>query len=55
MDVSTGAIYARKEFYEPQWAKGEERRRQQKKGWPNQIHREIREENLHVSMTTLVD
>ena len=57
VDVSTGTTYARKEFYEPQWAKGGERRRQQKESWLNQVRREIRimRENPHVSMITLVD
>ena len=57
MNVSTGAIYARKEFYEPQWGKGVERRRRQREDWMNRIRREIRimMENPHVSMSTLVD
>ncbi|KAL9015349.1 MAG: hypothetical protein Q9173_000040 [Seirophora scorigena] len=57
IDVSTGAMYARKEFYEPQWGKNEERRRQQKEHWLDQVRREIRiiRENSHVSMTTLID
>lgn len=57
IDVSTGGMYARKEFYEPQWGKNEERRRQQNEQWLDQIRREIRimKENSHVSMTTLMD
>ena len=57
IDVSTGVIYTRKEFYEPQWGKGKERRRQQKEDWLNRIRREVRimRENPHVSMITLVD
>lgn len=57
IDVSTGAIYARKEFYEPQWGKGKERRRQQKEDWLNRVRREVRimRENPHVSMITLVN
>lgn len=57
MDVSTGAIYARKEFYEPQWGKNKEHRRQQEEHWLNQVRREIRimKENSHVSMATLMD
>lgn len=57
IDVSTGAMYARKEFYEPQWGKGKERRRQQKEDWLKQIRREIRimRENPHVSIITRVD
>ena len=57
MDVSTGAIYARKEFYEPQWKKGKERRRQQEEDWLNRVRREVRimRENPHVSMITLVN
>ncbi len=56
IDVSTGAIYARKEFYEPQWEKGKERKRQQKEDWLNRVRREIRimRENPHVSMITHV-
>ena len=57
IDVSTGATYARKEFYEPQWGKGRERKRQQKEDWLNQVRREIRimRENPHVSMVIRVD
>ena len=57
IDVSTGAIYACKKFYEPQWEKSEERRRQQKEDWLNRVCREIRimKENTHVSITALLD
>ncbi len=53
-NVSTGAIYARKKFYEPQWARGQEERRKQKEDWLHQVGREIRimRENPHVSMIT---
>lgn len=56
IDVSTGAIYARKEYYEPQWGKGKERRRQQKEDWLNRVRREIRNmrENPHVSLINRV-
>ena len=55
VNVSTGAIYACKEFYEPQWRKGKERRRQQREDWLNQVRREIRimEDNPHVSISPL--
>lgn len=55
INVSTGAIDARKEFYEPQWAKGKERRKQQREDWLNQVRREIRimKDNPHVSISTL--
>lgn len=57
IDVSTGAIYARKAFYEPQWGKGRERRMQQKEDWLNRVRREIRimRENPHVSIITHMD
>jgi len=57
IDVSTGALYARKEFYEPQWRNGKERKREQKEDWLKGIRREIRimRENPHVSMITHVD
>ena len=57
IDVSIDAIYARKEFYEPQWGKGKERRRQQKEDWLNRVRKEIRimRENPHVSLTNRVD
>ena len=42
IDVSTGAIYARKEFKEPPLAKSTERRRQQREDWLNLVRREIR-------------
>ncbi|KAI9778186.1 MAG: hypothetical protein M1816_004238 [Peltula sp. TS41687] len=42
IDVSTGAIYAHKEFYEPSWAKDGERRKCQREQWRNKIRREIR-------------
>ena len=56
INVSNGAIYARKEFYEPQWGKGKERRRRQKEDWLDRVRREIRimRENPHVSMITRV-
>lgn len=55
INVSTGAIYARKEFYEPQWEKRKERRRQQKEDWLNRVRREVRimRENPHVSISPL--
>ncbi|MCJ1382858.1 hypothetical protein MMC17_005971 [Xylographa soralifera] len=55
IDVSTGAIYARKEFFEPQWRQGEERRKQQKEDWLNRIRREIHimRGNPHVSISPL--
>ena len=37
INVSTGAIYTRKEFKEPSLAKSIERRRQQKEDWLNQV------------------
>lgn len=54
VDVSIGATYARKEFYEPRWEMSEERRRQRKEKWQADIRKEIRimMENSHVSMTT---
>ena len=54
IDVSTGAIYARKTFFEPRWRKDEERRRRQREERLDQIRREIRimREHPHVSMTT---
>ena len=54
--MSTGAIYARKEFKEPPLAKSTERRRQQREDWLNQVRREIRimRENPHVSITALI-
>lgn len=57
IDVSIGAIYARKEFYEPQWEKNKERKRQQKKDWLNRVRKEIRimRKNSHVSMIILVN
>jgi len=57
INVSTGAIYARKEFYEPQWRKGGGHRGQQREDWLERIRREIRimRENPHVSHITLVD
>ena len=57
IDVSTGAIYARKGFHEPQRGKNEERRREQEEHWLDQVRRELRimRENSHVSMTTLTD
>ncbi len=57
IDVSIDVIYVRKEFYESQWEKNNERRKQQKKNWLNQIDREIRimRKNLHVSMITHVN
>lgn len=56
IDVSIGAIYARKEFYESQWGKGNERKRQQKEDWLNRVRKEIRimKKNPHVSMITHV-
>ncbi|KAL8900705.1 MAG: hypothetical protein Q9207_005572 [Kuettlingeria erythrocarpa] len=56
IDVSTAAIYARKEFYEPQWGKNEERRRQQKEYWLDQVRREIRimRENSHENIVQVV-
>lgn len=52
--VSTGAIYAHKTFHEPPWAEDTEHRRCQRKGWLDQIRREIRimMEHSHVSMVT---
>ncbi len=57
IDVSSGAIYARRKFYEPQWGKGEKCRRQQNEDWLNRVRREIRimRDNLHVSLITLLD
>ncbi|KAL8816167.1 MAG: hypothetical protein Q9223_004776 [Gallowayella weberi] len=54
IDVSTGVVYARKEFYEPRWGKNEECRREQEEHWLDQARREIRimRENSHVSITT---
>ena len=54
INVSTGATYARKEFYEPQWGKDKECRRQQREDWLNKVRREIRimEENPHVSISS---
>ncbi|KAL9028236.1 MAG: hypothetical protein Q9196_003370 [Gyalolechia fulgens] len=56
IDVSTGARYARKEFYEPRWGKNEERRRQQKEHWLDQVRREIRimRENSHENIVQVV-
>ena len=56
VNVSTGAIYAHKEFYEPKWRKDGESRKHQQEKWRNQIRREIRimMEHPHVSMTTRV-
>ena len=52
VDVSTGAIYARKTFHEPSWAKNTERRKLQREKWLNRIRREIRimREHPHVSI-----
>ncbi|KAL9029909.1 MAG: hypothetical protein Q9196_001912 [Gyalolechia fulgens] len=49
IDVSTGARYARKEFFEPRWVKNEQRRRERKEQWLDQVRREIRimKENSH--------
>ncbi|KAL9606105.1 MAG: hypothetical protein Q9179_000731 [Wetmoreana sp. 5 TL-2023] len=49
INVSTGAIFARKIFYELQWGMNEERRRQRRKDWLDKIRREIRimKDNLH--------
>jgi hypothetical protein len=41
-DVSTGSIYARKQFYEPTWVKDKNRREEQKEDWLNGIRKEIR-------------
>lgn len=51
VDVSTGSIYARKQFYEPRWGKDENRRKQQKEEWLNMIRKEIRimRDHPHVS------
>ncbi len=53
--MSTGAIYSRKVFYESQWRKDKERRRQQQEDWLNRVRREIRimRENPHVSISPL--
>lgn len=42
IDVSTGAIYARKEFYRPQLGKGKKCKKQQKKDWLNRVRRKNR-------------
>ncbi|KAA6413300.1 MAG: AGC kinase [Lasallia pustulata] len=57
INVSTGAIDARKEFYEPQWAKGKERRKQQREDWLNQVRREIRimKDNPHENIVQVVE
>ncbi|KAI9784910.1 MAG: hypothetical protein M1835_003473 [Candelina submexicana] len=57
INVSTGAIYARKELYEPQWGKDKERRRQQREDWLNRVHREVRimKENPHENTVQVVD
>lgn len=39
IDVSTGAIYARKKFFEPQWGKTKHRQ-QAKEDWLSQVRRE---------------
>ncbi|MDI1488801.1 MAG: hypothetical protein OHK93_008077 [Ramalina farinacea] len=56
VNVSTGAIYAHKEFYEPKWEKDAEHRKHQQEKWRNQIRREIRimMEHPYVSITTQV-
>ncbi|KAL8801322.1 MAG: hypothetical protein Q9182_004528 [Xanthomendoza sp. 2 TL-2023] len=56
IDVSTGAMYARKEFYEPRRVKNEERRRQQREHWLDQVRREIRitRESSHENIVQVV-
>ena len=55
IDVSVGAIYARKTFFEPSWARDEERKKAQREKWLDKIRREIRimREHPHVSMIHL--
>jgi hypothetical protein len=55
-DVSTGSIYARKQFYEPTWVKDKNRREKQKEDWLNEIRKEIRimRNHPHVSIIAAV-
>ena len=57
IDVSTSAVYARKEFYEPPYGGKDEERRAQKKDWLDRVRREVRimKENPHVSIIICVD
>lgn len=52
IDVSTGAIYARKTFFEPSWERDEKRKKTQVEKWLDKIRREIRimREHPHVSI-----
>ena len=52
INVSTGDIYARKNFFNPRWERSETRRARQREEWLAQVHREIRimKENQHVSI-----
>ncbi|KAL8935150.1 MAG: hypothetical protein Q9211_004856 [Gyalolechia sp. 1 TL-2023] len=56
IDVSTGARYARKEFFEPRWVKNEQRGRERKEQWLDQVRREIRimKENSHENIVHVV-
>lgn len=55
INVNTREIFARKNFFEPQWARSEKRRAEQREKWLAQVNREIRimKENKHVSMISL--
>ncbi|KAI9777434.1 MAG: hypothetical protein M1816_004724 [Peltula sp. TS41687] len=57
IDVSTGAEYARKQFYEPVWRRDERRRKQQEQDWLKGICREIRimRDNPHEHTVQVVD
>lgn len=55
--VSTGAIYARKSFFEPHWGKYKKQREQEKEDWLSRVRGEIRimKDSQHVSVITLWD
>lgn len=55
IDVSTGAIYARKSFFELQWGKYKKHGEREKEDWLSQVRKEIRimKDNQHVSVITL--
>ncbi|KAI9826027.1 MAG: hypothetical protein M1826_006825 [Phylliscum demangeonii] len=57
INVSSGAIYARKQFYEPRWERRDKWKEQQREEWLHRVQREIRimKENRHENIVEVVD
>lgn len=54
VDVSTGAVYARKKFFKPSWDKDNERKSRQREEWLEKIRREIRIMMQHPHVRTTI-